>query len=115
MKETVAVASCAVLLLSDLGQSHLLLGKSHVQKNGVNGCESERARWWWCLGECGDGMELEREGESEEEMDEGGRKDVREAVGGRSVLWGNRERGKQQKKKKRKGKKARNRGVKCTE
>lgn len=42
MKETVAVASWAVLLLSDLGQSHLLLGKSHVQKNGVNGCESER-------------------------------------------------------------------------
>lgn len=41
MKEAVAVASWAVLLLSDLGQSHLLLGKSHVQKNGVNGCESE--------------------------------------------------------------------------
>lgn len=45
MKETVAVASWAVLLLSDLGQSHLLLGKSHVQgkkkKNGVSGCESE--------------------------------------------------------------------------
>jgi len=32
MKETVAVASWAALLLSDLGQSHLLLGKSHVQK-----------------------------------------------------------------------------------
>lgn len=53
MKETVAVASWAVLLLSDLGQSHLLLGKSHVQKNGVNGCESERGgggvwgEWWW--------------------------------------------------------------------
>lgn len=41
MKETVAVASWAVLLLSDLGQSHLLLGKSHVQKNGGNSCESE--------------------------------------------------------------------------
>lgn len=44
MKETVAVASWAVLLLSDLGQSHLLLGKSHVlgeKKNGVSGCESE--------------------------------------------------------------------------
>lgn len=47
MKETVAVASCAVLLLSDLGQSHLLLGKSHVQKNGVNGCESERGGRVW--------------------------------------------------------------------
>lgn len=32
MKETVAVASWAVLLLSDLGQSHLLLGKSHAQR-----------------------------------------------------------------------------------
>lgn len=32
MKGTVAVASWALLLLSDLGQSHLLLGKSHVQK-----------------------------------------------------------------------------------
>lgn len=52
MKETVAVASWAVLLLSDLGQSHLLLGKSHVQKNGVNGCERER----------GGGGGLEREG-----------------------------------------------------
>lgn len=47
MKETVAVASWAVLLLSDLGQSHLLLGKSHAQregereKNGESGCESE--------------------------------------------------------------------------
>lgn len=50
MKEAVAVASWAVLLLSDLGQSHLLLGKSHAQragererekKNGVSGCESE--------------------------------------------------------------------------
>lgn len=38
MKETVAVASWAVLLLSDLGQSHLLLGKSHVQKNGAYSC-----------------------------------------------------------------------------
>lgn len=51
MKETVAMASCAVLLLSDLGQSHLLLGKSHVQKNGVNGCESERGgRVWESVG-----------------------------------------------------------------
>lgn len=62
------------------------------------------------MGESGDGIELEREGaREEEEMDEGGRKDVREAVGGRSVLWGDRKRGKQQKKKNR------NRGVKCTE
>lgn len=68
MKEAVAVASWAVLLLSDLGQSHLLLGKSHVQKNGVNGSESERGGgglWWWW------------EGGSEEEMDGGGRRDVR--------------------------------------
>lgn len=52
------------------------------------------------MGECGDGIELEREGarkEEEEEMDEGEGKDVREAVGGRNVLWGDRERGKQQK------------------
>lgn len=66
------------------------------------------------FGECGDGIELGREGareEEEEEMDEGGRKDVREAVGGRSVLWGDRERGTPQKKKKKK----KNRGVKCTE
>lgn len=47
MKEAVAVASLAVLLLSDLGQSHLLLGKSHVQKNGVNGCESEQGGGVW--------------------------------------------------------------------
>lgn len=54
------------------------------------------------MGECGDGIELEREGESEEEeMDEGGRKDVREAVGGRSVLWGDSKRGKQQKERER--------------
>lgn len=53
------------------------------------------------MGECGDGIKLEREGAcEEEEMDEGGRKDVREAVGGRNVLWGDREKGKQQKKKK---------------
>lgn len=65
------------------------------------------------MGECGDGIELEREGESEEEeMDEGGRKDVREAVGGRSVLWGDSKRGKQQK---RERERDRNRGVKCTE
>ena len=67
MKETLAVASWAVLLLSDLGQSHLLLGKSHVQKNGASGCESERASevvvvvvgWWWRAG----GVEREKEGE----------------------------------------------------
>lgn len=106
MKETVAVASCAVLLLSDLGQSHLLLGKSHVQKNGVNGCESERGGGGGVWGSVGTGWMLEREGESEEEMDEGGRKDVREALGGRHVLWG-----KQQKKRK----EDRNRRVKCTE
>lgn len=68
MKETVAVASWAVLLLSDLGQSHLLLGKSHVQKNGVNGCESERASEVVVVevgGLSGGDRETEREGESE--------------------------------------------------
>lgn len=56
------------------------------------------------MGECGDWIQLEREGaREEEEMDEGGRKDVREAMGGRSVLWGDRERGKQQKKKEKTG------------
>lgn len=52
MKETVAVASWALLLLSDLGQSHLLLGKSHVQKNGANCCESERGGGGWGGGSC---------------------------------------------------------------
>lgn len=84
MKETVAVASWAVLLLSDLGQSHLLLGKSHVQKNGVNGCESEAA-----VGErCREGMEREREGERVRRRWMEGR---REAAGRRSVLWADRE------------------------
>ncbi|CAB1457171.1 unnamed protein product [Pleuronectes platessa] len=79
MKETLAVASWAALLLSDLGQSHLLLGKSHVQKNGASGCESERG------GGGGGGLVVGmggvwrgKRGESEEEMDGGGRRDVRQ-------------------------------------
>lgn len=85
MKETVAVASWAVLLLSDLGQSHLLLGKSHVQKNGANGCVSELVVWRGCW-----------EGGSVEEMEGGGK--GQKAAGRRSVLWSNRKRTEQQKK-----------------
>lgn len=43
-------------------------------------------------GDCREGIERKREGESEEEMDGGGRRDVRKAAGRRSVLWSDWER-----------------------
>lgn len=100
MKEAVAVASWAVLLLSDLGQSHLLLGKSHVQKNGVNGSESERASEEVVVcGGGGGGLRKEGGGGDGWRWKERRQK----AAGLRSVLSSDRERSERQKETKRGG------------